>query len=53
MDANFAGVWSQGLGDDLNNVMSSTVMVIMYADYPVYWHISLKTEIAIVTAEAE
>ena len=53
MDADFAGVWSQELGDDVDNVMSRTRMIIMYADCPVYCRSSLQTEIALSTDEAE
>ena len=53
VDADFAGVWSQELGDDADNVMSRTRMIIMYADCPVYCHSSLQTEIALSTDEAE
>ena len=53
MDADFAGGWSQEVGDDADNVMSGTGIVVMYASSPVYWRRSLQTEIALSTAEAE
>ena len=36
MDADFAGGWSQEVGDDADNVMSRTGMVIMCANCTVY-----------------
>ena len=42
VDSDFAGGWSREVGDDADNVMSRTGMVIMYADCPVYWSSSLK-----------
>ena len=42
VDADFAGGWSQELGDDADNFISRTGLVIMYDNCPVYWHISMK-----------
>ena len=53
MDADSAGGCSQEVGDDADNVMSRTRMVIIYANCPVYWRSSLQTEIAFSTAEDE
>ena len=53
VDADFAGGWMKANGDDPDNVLSRTGMVIMYANCPVYWRSSLQTEIALSTAEAE
>ena len=43
MDTDFKGGWSLEVGDDADNVMSRTVMVVMYANCPVYWSSSLQT----------
>ena len=53
MGADFSGGWSREVGDDADNVMSRTRMVIIYANCPVYWRRSLQTEIKLSTAEAE
>ena len=53
VDADFAGSWSREVGDNADNVMSRTGMVIMYSNCPVYWRTSQKTEITLSTAEAE
>ena len=53
MDAGFAGGSSQGVGDNVDNAISRIGMVIMYANYPVYWVVSLQTEISLTTAESE
>ena len=42
MDSYFSGGWSQEVGDDADNFMSSTGMVIMYANFPVYLRILLQ-----------
>ena len=53
VDSNFAGGWSREVGDDADNVMYRTGMVIMYDNCPVYWCSSLQTEIALSKSEAE
>ena len=53
MDADFAGGWSQEVGDYADNVMSRTRMIIMYANCLFYWRSSLQTEIALITDENE
>ena len=53
MDSDFTDGWSREVGDDADNVISRTGMVIMYANCTVYWHSSLKMEIALSTSEAE
>ena len=53
VDADFEGGWQEANSDDADNVMSRTGMVIMYANCPIFWRSSLKTEIALSTAEAE
>ena len=53
VDADFAGGWQEANTDDSDKVMSRTVMVIMYANCPIFWRSSLQTEIALRTAEAE
>ena len=53
MDADFAGGWHQADSSNSENVISRTGMVIMYANWPIYWHRSLQTEIALSTSEAE
>ena len=45
VDADFAGGWLREVGDNADNIM--------YANYPVYWHSSLQTEIALSTAEVD
>ena len=52
VDADFAGGWSGEVGNDADNVMSRTGMVIIYTNFPVYWRSSLQAEIAPSTAEA-
>ena len=52
MDADFAGGWSGEVGNDADNVMSRTGMVIMCANCTVYCRRSLQTEIALIKAEA-
>ena len=42
VDADFAGGWQQADSSDAENVMSQNGMVIIYANYPIYWHSSLK-----------
>ena len=53
MDVDFAGCWQQADSSDTDNVMSQTSMAIMYANYPIYWNISLQTEIALSNSEVE
>ena len=53
VDADFARGWQEANADDADNVMSRIVMVIMYANCPIFWHSSLQTEIALSTAEAD
>ena len=53
VDADFAGGWQEANADNADNIMSQTGMVIMYAICPIFWRSSLKTEIALSTAEAE
>ena len=53
MDADFAGGWQQTDSSDTENIISRTVMVIMYAKCPIYWRSSTQTEIALSTAKAE
>ena len=52
MDVDFTGGWSQEVGDNADNVMSRTRMVILYADYKFYRHSSRQKEIAVSIAEA-
>ena len=54
----FSGGWANADADDaddVDNVMSRTRFVIMYANCPIFWAISsrLQTEIALSTAEAK
>ena len=53
VDTDFAGGWQEENADDAEKVMLRTVMVIMYANCPIFWRSSLQTEIALSTAEAE
>ena len=53
VDAEFAGGRKEANVDDAENVMLQTRMVTMYYNCPIFWHISLQTEIALSTAEAE
>ena len=53
VDADFAVGWQEANADGADNVISRTGMVIMYANFPIILRSSLKTEIAISTAEAE
>ena len=53
VDADFVGWWQEANADDADNVMLRTEMVIMYANYPIFWCSSLQTKIALSTAEAE
>ena len=53
MDADSAGGCSREVGDDADNVMSRTRMVIIYANCPVYWRGSLQMEIAVSSSETE
>ena len=53
IDSDFAGGWQEANADDADNVMSRNVMVIMYANCPIFWRSSLQTEIALSTSEAE
>ena len=53
VDANFAGGWQEANAEDADNVMSRTGMVIMYANFSIFWRSSLQTEIVLSTAEAE
>ena len=53
MDADFAGGWSQEVGEEVGNVMYRTRMVIIYANCPIYWLISTQTKIAPSTAESQ
>ena len=43
VNADFAGGWQQADSSNAENVMSRTGMVIMYANCPIYWSISLET----------
>ena len=52
VDTDFVGGWQEANVDDADNIMSRTGMVIMYANCPIFWHSSVKTEIALSTAEA-
>ena len=51
--ADFSGGWQQADSHEPDNVLSITVMVIMYANCPIFWRSTLQTEIALSTAEAE
>ena len=42
VDAYFAGGWLQADANNADNVMSRTVMVIMYYNCPIFWRSSLK-----------
>ena len=53
VDADLAGGWQEANADDADNVMLQTVMVIMYANCPIFWRSSLQTEIVLSIAEAE
>ena len=53
VDGDFAGRWQQADANDSDNVISRTGMVIMYANCPIFWYSSLKTEISISTVKAE
>ena len=53
MDADFAGGWQQADSSDTENVMSRTGMVVMYANYPIYWRSLLETDIALSNAKEE
>ena len=53
VDADFAGGWSITTSNDVDNVMSCTGFVIIYANCPIYWANCLQTEIALSTVEAE
>ena len=43
VDADFVGGWKEANADNTENVMSRTGMVIMYANWPIFWHSSLQT----------
>ena len=51
--ADFVGGWQESNVDEADKFMSQTGMVIMYANYPIFWCISLQTEISLSTVEAE
>ena len=53
VDADFAGGWQQLDADVTDNVMSRTGFIIMYANCHLFWSIKLKTDIALITSEAE
>jgi hypothetical protein len=53
IDADFAGGWSQADDDNVENVLSPTSYVLMYANCPILWVSHLQMEIALSTAEAE
>ena len=53
IDADFAGGWQEANSDNADNVMLRTRMVIMYANWPIFWHSSLQTEIILIIEEAE
>jgi hypothetical protein len=52
VDADFVGGWSTA-DADANNVLLWTGFAICYANCPLIWTSKLKTEIALLTAEAE
>ena len=49
VDTDFVGGWSWEVGDYADNVISMNVMVILYANYLLYWSSSLQTVIALST----
>ena len=51
--AYFAGRWQQAYTYDADNIISRTGIFIMYANCPIFWRSSLKTEIDLSTDEAE
>ena len=51
--ADFAGGWQQADSHKPDNVLSRTGMVIMYANYPIFWRSTLQTKITLSTADAE
>ena len=53
VDADFAEGWQQEDSNEPDNALSRTGRVIMYANCPIFWRITLRTEIALSTAEAE
>ena len=53
VDTDFAGGWQQADSDDVDYILSRTGMVIMYANCPIFWRITLQTQIALSTAEVE
>ena len=53
VDAYFAGSWQEADANDADNVMSRNGMVIMYADFPIFWRSSLQTEISLSNTKAE
>ena len=53
VDTDFAGGWQQADSDNADNILSRTGMVIMYANCPIFWRITLQTQIALSTAEVE
>ena len=53
VDADFAGGWMQADVNDAENVLSRTGIVIMYANYPIFWCSRVQTEIALSTALRE
>ena len=52
VDADYSGGWFQADATSDDYFMSRTVMVVMYANCPVFWCISLQTEISLSKAEA-
>ena len=53
VDAEFSVGWQEANADDADNIMSRTVMVIMYANFPIFWCSSLQTEILLISVGAE
>ena len=53
VDEDLVEMWQQPEAKCAGNVMSRTVIFIMYADCPIFWHSSLQTKIVLSTAEAE
>ena len=53
VDADFAGGWAKANADNLDNVLSQTGYIIMYAGCPLIWASRMQTEISLSTAESE
>ena len=53
VDTDFAGAWKKADAIHAENVMSRTEMLLMYAKLPIFWRITLQTEIVLSTAESE